>query len=53
MNLTFFPQPDGIFSDRLAPDTLILDCKLSDRNHLPSDVEDIFDPADSGISQDF
>ena len=49
INKCFIIQPDGIFSDRLAPDTLVLDCKLSDRNHLPSDVVDIFDPPKSGI----
>ena len=42
------PRPDGIFKSRLAPDTMILDCKLSDRNHLPSDVESVYDPPLSG-----
>ena len=42
------PRPDGIFVERLAPDTMVLDAKLSDRNHLPSDVESIYDPPLSG-----
>ena len=41
-------KPDGIFSERLAPDTLLLDCNLSDKNHQPSDVTEIFDPPGSG-----
>ena len=42
------PRPDAIFENRLAPDTMVLDAKLSDRNHLPSDVESIYDPPLSG-----
>jgi hypothetical protein len=42
------PRPDGIFESRLAPDTMVLDCKLSDRNNLPSDVESVYDPPLSG-----
>ena len=30
------PRPDGLFSDRLAPDTLLLDFQISDRHHLRS-----------------
>ena len=43
-------QPDGIFANRLAQDTLILDCKISDRNNLPSDLESVFDPPDTGFT---
>ena len=41
------PRPDGVFSSRLAPDTLVLDCKLSDRQQLPSDVVDLYEPSNS------
>ena len=27
---------------------MILDCKIGDRNNLPSDLENVFDPPDSG-----
>ncbi|XP_023332927.1 uncharacterized protein LOC111704811 [Eurytemora carolleeae] len=42
------PRPDGLFSDRLAPDTLVLDCKLSDKNHQSAEVSEIYDPPFSG-----
>ena len=43
-------QPDGIFANRLAPDTMILDCKIGDRNNIPSDLESVYDPPDTGDS---
>ena len=51
-SILFFVQPDGLFSDRLAPDTLILDCKLSDRNHEAAEVSEIYDPPFSGKVSD-
>ena len=44
-----FPKPDAIFSGRLAPDTVTLDLKLTDRNNLPADVDEVYDPPNSGI----
>ena len=41
-------QPDAIFADRLAPDTLVLDLKLTDRNNLGADVDGVYDPPNSG-----
>ena len=41
-------QPDAIFADRLAPDTLVIDLKLTDRNNLGADVDGVYDPPNSG-----
>ena len=31
---------------------MILDCKIGDRNNLPSDLESVYDPPDSGERED-
>ena len=41
-------QPDVLFVDRLAPDTLTLVLKLLDRNNLVAGVEEVYDPPKSG-----